>query len=744
MKYLRIPERPRVVGGDNEFAAQAKRIADWCAEKHQGLRIGAVWGERGSGKTSMLRTIGAHLAESGDEELVFRGTESGAIEPFEPGVLAIEEDNIFIAFVEWLKRGVLRGWSADADDAYRKLLRFEAGVVNPTRFLDFETEVATDREQLEARTADFHARVATPTRERREHLRTMFNRRRRYVLVVDDVDLAPIVGPKLVELLVRLFRANECSVTVLLAADRPTFLEALDTYMQASGNTHLGLASKVLAKSVGTDWYLPTPTLDQKCDVVEFGGGDTETVDGREPLIAGCLWAHFRSPLFRRAVFEVGESNDGEDEEQTNVFARDRRNEDVEPLGVEDAVSLANEALPQTWRGVNRVYNRLATLFEEVALAQGRLDWTRLGDGFSKYESSVGGRPENVPAFFRVLFALDESFPELELLRSFLDDADGLRRALEMTSRNATFTDPNQEEVFHERLGRIEPHRKARAEPLLRRFAWLWQELWQGPDTSSWSFVPFSVRGNAAALAELWADEFFRGEVHHLDLLELAGATADGDPISLAGTRDVSASLAACADRPTTHARDRSLLVFPLAPLSLCAQLGHLLRRHPVAGVFGATAPEFFVLRLEEKSRNRSAKPLMLGKEGVIEAERALVVVSVGGAAGVSDATPFYSTSKTLLNFGGPSLYMFETEDVFEVRSEADVANLVFQIVAELTTLRNAGAREIHLGLKMPAALAFLLGTKLNSVHPIHLYEYSRVGTEDRYDEVCVLGGEHS
>src|SRR5690606_9423475 len=63
-RYARIPERPRVVHENGEFKQIAQRIEDWVLgiSADAPLQVAAVWGDRGSGKTSMLHTVLEQLA----------------------------------------------------------------------------------------------------------------------------------------------------------------------------------------------------------------------------------------------------------------------------------------------------------------------------------------------------------------------------------------------------------------------------------------------------------------------------------------------------------------------------------------------------------------------------------------------------------------------------------------------------------------------------------------------------------
>ncbi|GEM_PF-6966730 len=749
--YKRIPEKPRLVKGESDFTRLAKRIAQWCVQPGPALRMGAVWGERGSGKTSMIETVKFVLTEEKRKnEEKYENIEVGST-LFEPAKLEVGEDNLLFAILNWLKDegNALQNWRDGACEAYTEIQVFEAKLRHPDRFLEYETEVATDASCLAQKTADFYAEISMPTKSRREFLKELFHDDRRYVVFVDDVDLSPSLGPAILEHFHILF--PNVSLTVLFAADRGTLLTAFDRYLERKKNAHIGLASKTLAKYLDVEWYLPTPTLKERRGVVEDGPGpgtdekDEKDIAGKTWLKGSRVWDPFRPPLYRNQAIASEHVQYGR--------GRNDDDDDGRPFESHHAKQLADELLPRTWRGVNRVYNRMAELFESL----GATDATDATDEsvaklFESLKDAVGSTPDNTPSFMRLLLSFDESYPELGLYQSFVEDPDELRDSLKMTTeRDWKRGDGGNAIPVVERLEQLDPSRRPRAQRLLQRFAWLWQELWQRPETEpGTTFVRLSVRDDASEIAGDWALQFFDEEcIVDLDLHSQAGATPTRDRIASEQAHDVCEELKKklWGEHPPVP-REGAIVVFPRAPLSVCAYLGYLLGFRDVAAVFGREQSKLHSLRLRKarpvgdrtssfaERRDRDKPSGRVDEKG-----EARVVLAVGGLSGVSGETVWSEGDRaTPVSRGGPRPFVYETDSSYWVGDEDSVANLIHDALEILSEIRVAGAQKIHLGLKMPAALAVLLGTRLSSVQPVRLYEWSAKTDRASYDWVCTIG----
>lgn len=716
-RYARIPEHPREISETGAFRDMAESIAQWGAADGAGLRMGMVWGDRGSGKSSMIETVRARLNasnESRDRAVVVGGT-------FEPAKLDVVEDDLFIAFATWIRDALASSWPSGGEESWSALQELEAKRHDAARFLNYQAEVAVDDASLAKSTAAFYDELARPTELRGKRLRSLFFEERRYVAFIDDVDLAPALGGPLLRYCWQYL--SGAPVSILFASDRETLLASVRASLdEDKSKAYAGLASKILAKYISADWYLPTPSEEQRRLVVEEGGSPALRGEG-SVLRGDRVWERFVPPLFRKtALREPGTVSDRR---------RDPDGLDADrPFTTDDVRGLCRALLPRTWRGVNRVYNRLAQLYEAVDAAE---------DGTHGTLAQAVGTPSpaNAPAFVLLLIAFDESFPDVGLYQAFIEDSTELRNLLEMYSDDL-WVEPNN--PFVSAVGRLPPLQRGRCERLLQQLAWMWQELWQQSATSDAVFLPFSVRGDAAALAKPWSGQFF-DTTREVDLREHAGAGAPGAPIPVSRLRDVCTELDRRLAGDGTQLPQGELVVFPRASTVVSAYLGHLLRERLVAAVFGRRPDEFVARRFQPALEPIHTRSLSRGSDGTIKAGRALVILAVGGTTGVSSSTPFFGKEGEVMSFGGLTPYVFATDQGYRVGDEQDVADLVHSALASVAKVRVEGATEIHLGLKMPAALAVLLGTRLNTVHPVELYEYASVGGGARYDWVVTVGG---
>ncbi len=685
--------------------------------------MGAIWGERGSGKSSMLCTLRASLA--GTAEVRSKLVVVSAAD-FEPSMLQPQHDDLFAAVLEWL-RGSIGGWSDEADAAYETIRKLQAQRRDPDRFLRFIEDVATDTEGLEQDVVEFFGKISNPTVELRAKAQRLFCPRRRYVVFVDDVDLAPELGPQLLTLLFALF--GETPLTVLLAADRDLMRRSFRRVLATERDARVGLADKVLAKYVSEQWHLPVPDRDQRHAVVYDGEWKPSDSGAAEPSVrlrAKRVWDTFQPPLYR-GVARVS----GYVELDRDRYASVEGDEEDEgrPFETHHARALAQQAMPRTWRGVNRLYNRLATLFEQLESRHGDAEEIGCERLFEPLASDVRTRPRNVPAFMLCLLALDESFPALDLYSAFVEDAVELRESLAMLN-TSTWSEREDRIAVVANLEFVEPKHRRRAEGLLRRFAWLWQELWQQDrpaDRGGETFIALSVRGDAHRIARDWGRQYFDADrrVHW---------RLGGDPDSQART-SVSQAQAACEsiDRELLERVPSGgpLVVLARAPLSVCAYFGHRLVERAVAAVFGSASDSLFALRpAVDLERNG---PRVLGvRSGTISNGAAAVVLSVGGSSRASEA-PFTGPPGEAGGRSWPEPYVLQSDPRYRIRSAQDVESILSEVLEVADEIRGKGATCLHWGLKCPAALAVLLGQRLRGFAPVCLYEYVPDPESPRY-----------
>lgn len=729
---LRSPH-PRIVEEHGDFLSLANHIIEtWVLPgpdqtNDRKLRVAGIWGDRGSGKTSMLLTL-LHQLQSASSRLELPAP--GGDEPpigtqllFEPSRL-VTVNSVLLSLIEFLREDRYPGLDGNK---FNDVFKLEAHVAFSAEFLRFRTETACTTEDLVSTTVEFFKERALRGLHIAKVIGDAFRPlAKRVLLLIDDLDLQPHLAHELLQTL-HTFFAN-VDMTVILVADRSQLSSAIQYSLRKDHSDSASLAAKIIAKYVHAEWHLPIPTPAERGKAV-WAPGDGPSLESWWAPLQNLKTAHASggAPILRRDAPE---------------------NDDEQQIFVTGVREFFHTSLPSTWRGVNRFYNRL------VSWANAHTQ----PDGTVSPPMSIGPRvvrSDYALAFMCQLHSLDESFPELEILAAFEQDPHRLRDGL-LTIGGSD--EPDETFPVLDRLydGRsLTGRRLGHAINLLSEFGRLWASYWlasardQGgsdhddnkPDDANPSeaqprcFVAISVQRDALAESEDYRQSELPGiETVHLDFQSPVTGRRSGWQV-----RDLCEQAGRELDDRLTN--KVSLYVFGFAPLSLFAYIGW--RTHywyVVAIAQSSDRSSMFELESTKMSSQRELMLLKLAEhEDPSLAGATTIVLDVRPDAGAGQPPPFVQRDGTPLQVKS-SLKLY-TEGRFELQASADVDSVIHDLSLVLHELRNRKkdpVHDFHVALSCPGALALLVGRALHPFAPVSLYEYDP--STPCYEYVTTIG----
>lgn len=726
-----------------------ERLVDWILEDEglQMRRVVGIYGDRGSGKTSVLVTVLEKLeqrrrdqAAAGERERVVlpnRGQEEdgaqeghGTQEETAPrnlqrGLFAPAEsrdcDELLFLLLAHLEERYRHAHGTEALDLAREA---EVRRKDIERFLRYEQEISPSREQIPKRFVDTHKEVARTTLELRKQFDAIVRGCRRegaqtLILAVDDLDLQPHRALELLDIL-GLF-LNQPGVTVLVAADRELLLNSIDVALKTrTKHAHPGLGAALLTKHIPHTWTLPVPSEDER---MEF------------------LWS-----------WAASSSSEEEEEEeflawQPATMSRERVSDFFGPL------------LPRSYRGLVALHNLLATLRVQYTHPDERP--LKLSDALVARLGPMSISEELLPMLIAMTAALDVQYPQVAPLTWLFDDTRSLGAVVnEFTQRDkAASSVPDSDDEPDIQPGVDELPKRVRTKissryldeiaqlraeeqflHFLRSIGRLHRKGKMSPNTR---FLAVSLNADAMAMAEpLWRARFSRAEVEewHIDLRALA---SDPDHVR-------AEELARICERADALLRERGILdyKYPIelhikARLSLAIWLGWKLRyldQVTIYNLFGSGFTLFQApaerIRFEDAGNNAyqrlQPEPASLP---VGEFQQAVVLIDLLGL----------SSSNTVNEFVFSEAYELHPSHTFRLSAPPgqriapdDAVPLLEEIVELLGHLRHYnGVQHFHLAFIGPDVMAFLLGRQLNAMGRFSLYE--REPGESRYRHVLDL-----
>ncbi len=749
LPYQQIPEEPILVDDDGPFSDMARKVVSWVDRNNgasEDLRIAAIWGGRGSGKTSMLRTVLHHLGKD-RLRLPKSAPDSSPLRwsLFDPSNV-VQGGRLSIHLLELLRSRYSQG---QGGKPFAKTLELEAKAIDPTRFLDYDKEIASSHQKLIGSAIDFYrdmgARSTIISKDIRDGLRESVGESRKLVLFIDDIDLQPQHAYDLLEILHTYFR--DTNVTVLLAADHEQLLRSIDTSLRERKIPNRGLASQLVAKYITAEWRLPTPDYEER-----------ERWLRGQPVQAKELSPGYRSFTFESWWAEFRPPRPPEPDRDATVVVDSARGttggDESRGAGEPDfdmARDLFVKASPSTWRGLNRLHNRAVTLEELYGGVTGLA---------ARYRGFVGSSLRNVPAFLAVLLALDESFPELMIFEAFEEQPERLRRGLEpgrhplddddkVGTRGWNIDDPADAQLYpvRDRLLKgsvIGGQRRGRAEDLLLQLGALWRDVWgrtSEEEGDGGSFLAISVNDDAMAKSQSWwAEMQLRGaDVTHADCRDIFSGQA---PISTK-FEEICARLESRYGEAIKKDRQQ---IFAFAPLPVAAWIGWYGRYGKGMQAIGydreAGFEAFSPPRTEESPDPALAffvEPVRIVGTREDSGDAAVLIDVRPSPDRSSSALPFFDRAGRKVEFTRYIKLM--SEPGFRLRDDEQVARIVHDVLVVLDGLRqDHSVQRIHLAFACPSALAILIGRELHSWTPVLLYQdVSNAETGRSYQHVIDL-----
>lgn len=720
-----ITEQP-AVSEKGPMRELARRVAEWiCTQPISPSQsspaprghVAGVYGARGSGKTSFLFMLLAELSKCDHVSTLALPTAKRESLPraiFRPSETRAQ-DGLLLLLLDHL-REQYSGCGIDPDEGRsakfeREIEKAEVLVKETRPFLEYVKDTSPSDARLEDHYVKLLRDAATATSSIRAAFAGFLTLRipeaGRFVFLVDDVDLQPHRALELLEIVYLFMERPE--VFVVLAADKPLLLRAVDKELRRRHMHRAGLGAALLAKYVPYGWPLPVPSESERLDMLSLS-----------------------SPWLDDAAEKMLESAR---RKRGNMYARHSGSydpDDVEwPPRDPEVISLSEAKhwfLPETYRAVKATQNAIAAL-DRGLLAQG-------SDIFSRY-SHTGLRGELIPQFVLLLVMVDVRWPELQLFSSFERSVADVRDRLQALYGAASM--PLAPVRAHEpalcALGVSDLALFENDVPLalfrLGAVLYSWSRLSaEATVTEHALFITFFGNADATStFSSLWPEALMDRQAH-LDLRGFApgGRPAEGKQIGMAVER-------AMELLPELIGTTGRLWLGAEAPSSFLAWLGFWLDyRRPVVAVNAKTlVPVEVPGRLDPPDRGQIYTPCI--REWVGEAsapKHASVIFDFFGRSAsddpaklaVASGAPHESLCGRLLYAGGRDFAFGDVEDIL-----LDVLEL-------LTELRQRGVTTLHVGLVMPDVVAFALGRQLKSRGlSIVLYEF--IGA--RYERAIVL-----
>lgn len=733
-----LPEFPRVLTSKTDplyrmVASVCEKMTTLDVSRH-GQVLG-LYGGRGTGKTSALLTLLAILHDKNrqrgdlaksdrDKTIQWLAPHSTSehngdlilIPPrqlFAPEFSRTGDDLLFmlLAYLEkWyqpeFRDSNHRSTRPGKGTPRAKIQHSEVRRRMPKEFFSFERDASVSSQELPRRLVRSQVRVAQSTEHMIGWFRELFVKltegNTRFVLLVDDLDLQPQRALELLEL-IHLF-VLQPNVIVVLAADQDLLIHSVAASLSkrddgpltaaSSKLTHYQrLARAMLQKWVPTEFSLPRPELSERW---------------RFPVPSSTLGACLVDDFWGSA--------------------RERFGDDL----ARQAEDVLAPILPDTYRGLVQLYNRLA-LIEATPADQkgGRWNLTPsmvapfrslvLCSGVSNPELGLPGLAEDLESDFA---------QELAVSASGTDPAEESNPTGEQTQRPQIADSTSlsaQAPLMSEPLRAMSERERRRAQRHLAAVAEGWKTL---SEAIQWHFLAISLNADMWQHGQaIWNNPRFGGRVHHLDLREFAtGGRATPDDLRKA--RETCQTAIVDMVPKDTH---QEVFVLAKVQLPLFLWIGHRLRYWRHVSLYldrgvkfdPISNPEGTILRPEKKRAYQWIRPVSEVSTTAPDANSAKEAVVILDFLGRSqpgqldkfhgpDGTPVTPTIKTRLLPAGSVSPLVSAQQLREILTD------VLQYFYEL---QDDGVSRIHVGLACPDVLAFFLGQQLNA-WTLCLYEY--------------------
>lgn len=749
-RYQRRPERPRLDLDEPAWNERIDSIRMWIKRITESteplpVQVGAIWGPRGSGKTSLLRSLlsertssdtrplsalnNLHLpspdAEAKQDTRQPARSNNDDDRFFQPDLIDDDKaEDLFAHLLTFIRRnyGPLR--EAKGLESCLKILAEQSF---RERFLNYDKDIATSSDDLLERLYErlrdqstfsqslrkrLHEAIATPVRAHSDSRPS----RSWYLLLIDDIDLVPHRGPELLSLIHTYLR--DLPFIVILAADREQLVAHTAVHLaRRHGREDRSLALQTLAKQIPYEWPVPQPTSSAALDDFYDRAKRTDMLPG-EPLGPTIEAALKRASTILQAGWIRYQAQRAQDSEPDTVSPWGTRPEEY-----------PRQFIPRNWRAINRAYNRLATRREELDI-----DRSARND----LVENLGIRDELLTPFLTIFAVLDAHIPELALADALERDPGEFHRSLAGHLHNES-----HERVPLDRLrppwldGRMISH----ARELLVRFTTAWDIM-----RAASTYVDRRVR--AVYAFSVVADAFKELSAPEVDLAGLFPALEQPQPYHIdksdGTTRPDAARLRQLIDEPDLR-DDLSTIppyaaLYPRAPLSLVAWLGWYLRQRPghlvVLGLFGGLLSPYSAasseLRRDADEPSILQRPIALTFPGDAEDAAAPAQRRLDEAFILLDIRPNSDSSSRAL-----PLWSIDQKPVYPEHTYKLASNPGFQITPEnlhdiltdvlwlFRSLRDErGITRFHLALATSAPLAFFVGREIHGFIPIDLYEH--------------------
>ncbi len=711
------PEGPVVLKESAPLYDLAQQIGRWIKDPERMNRgwVAAVYGGRGSGKTSLLWTLRDLLKRESSALILPKGERDEALFSISQ---TRSDDELFALLVEFLARAYGKL------DALNKIKRIDMRWHDRKRFVDYEQSMAANDDDLVDRLTNAYTQAACSTKELQDAFKDAFKEyqsrdqpagsKKPLVLLVDDLDLQPHRALELLEIF-RLFLNRE-GIIVLLAADRDLLIHNIDEGLKDKRTRQPGLAGALLGKLVPYSWMLPLPTLEERQQN---------------------LWSM---------------SDDGEEPELPRWWRALSLTEDLEAAVRRDMGPL----LPHFYRGLKALHNRLISLRQELLRrAEEPKDSDFLKQLGDTYRQSLGLTDPYIPSAFSMVAALDVRWPSLGILDALLQTPAEFIEALTVLALPKDDEEGGQKKSLSELsasdrqlpiLDRLDDRWLAgrdigEARRLLGQMASLWaswREFAAEAQTAA-RFFAVSLDNEALKRSEiLWKERFEKKRLPrplHLDLREFA------DP-----QREHPERLRKARKQAYDYLKEQSLGSLPgrlemraEAPRSLLVWLGWYLRYVEVAAYnyFSGTYSSY-----ELPSRlpflNRGTYDILQGPDEAISEvtgpNELVLLLDTLGRSNEEDLDKF-------IDLGGEPLSRWyrarlQTPAGWILTPDGLVA-LMQDVIEYLGRMKQEyDFQRIHMGLAVPDVVALSLGRQLNA-WPIKLYEFNK--TAQRYQYVFDL-----
>lgn len=737
-----IPERPVVLPEGSALGQTIDQVYRQMDELDlsTGGQVFALYGGRGTGKTSALLTLLATLRTKNQERAdkskpdrdnttewlvpisLKKIAEGNADEPvdsprqlFAPEYSRAEDDLLFmlLAYLERryqpsVKEANDRGKISGKGTPLARIHHAEVRRRMPGEFFSFEKDACVSSKDLPRRLVRTQVRVASTTYE----LNLWFGRligsltesERRLVLLVDDLDLQPQRALDLLEM-VQLFLLHP-RVIVVLAADKELLLHSVATSLQRRDAVNLGatsteyshyqrLAQALLRKWIPIEFPLPRPFQRQRWEFVPLSIPNVPPLGQR---IVADFWS------------TANERFPGDDSLEQNA------QEMIGPL------------LPDTYRGLVHLHNRL-TLFDQLSLAN--------------YGVRLNLTKEMVAPFWSLLLCSDVSFPDLGLLnlaeefeRDFIEELTALvpneardqdnRKENEEGERRDTL--PNRTPLLSGMLRTLLPLQLRKAQQHLASIASSWKRL--GSEGDLLRFLAISLNANMLERGQSLLNEATYDRIDHLDLTEFAKGVR-ATPQGLQSAREK------CLEElPGLVLGDtqQEVRILAQAQLPLLLWIGFKLRYLRRVTLYMASSTRFETIKgpagqVFRPSPERQYQWLRPDPVATTQPagppsppDDAVVIIDFLARSQLSQIDQFHDKDQNPLH---PKVRarMVPVGDVSPLASDHQLREVLTDVLQYLYELQNQGIQRFHLGLIGPDVLAFFLGQQLNA-WTISLYEY--------------------